>query len=33
MDATWILALLSVAECVVVGTLAYLLYRRPERAL
>lgn len=33
MDATWILALLSLAECVVVGTLAYLLYRRQERAL
>ena len=33
MDATWILALLSLAECVVVGTLAYLLHRRQERAL
>ena len=33
MDATWILALLSLTECVVVGTLAYVLYRRQERVL
>jgi len=33
MDATWILVLLSLTECVVVGTIAYVLYRRQERVL
>lgn len=32
MDATWILALLTAGECVIVGTSAFLLFRRLKAA-